>query len=93
MALPCSSNSALDTHIDLKVARLARIDPPTKVELIRSGGAEILIFVCEGDRERTSCNMRSPNPGKSVEPPANTTCENRVDLKSISLFIIEFTKT
>jgi hypothetical protein len=31
--------------MDLKVARLARIDPPTNVEFIRSGGAEILIFV------------------------------------------------
>ena len=31
-AVPCSSNSARETHIDLKVARLAKIEPPTKVE-------------------------------------------------------------
>jgi hypothetical protein len=43
------------THMDLKVARLAKMDPPTlRRGEVRSGGAEIRILVCDGDRERTS---------------------------------------
>ena len=78
--------------MDLKVARLPRMDPPTNAELTRSGGAEIRILVWEGDLDRTSYSIRSPNPGRRVDPPARTTCEKSVDRRSISDFMMESTK-
>lgn len=58
---PSWYSSAL-THIFLNVLRPARILPPIQVEYLRSGGAEILIFVSLNASFFTSCNSLSPNP-------------------------------
>ena len=55
----------------LKVASEARMDPPIHVDRILSGGAQILMRVSLGASRRTSDSRRSPNPSKSVEPPAS----------------------
>mmetsp|Transcript_9146 Transcript_9146/g.19522 ORF Transcript_9146/g.19522 Transcript_9146/m.19522 type:complete len:149 (+) Transcript_9146:1-447(+) len=84
MALPCSSYSSLVTHMFLKVAKLAKILPPTHAESFLSGGAEIRILVLSGARALTSYSNRSPNPGNIVDPPDRTMFEKRVDRRSIS---------
>ena len=67
---------------------------PIQTELNLSVGAEIRIFVFFGEFacDLTSVKSLSPNPGKSVVPPERTICENKILLKSKSVFIIEFTR-
>jgi len=88
--LPFSSYSCLDTHIFLKVAKEAKMEPPTHVDNVRCGGAQILILVSRGASFRISLNKRSPNPSNMVLPPARIMSENMVLLMSISHFKMEF---
>jgi hypothetical protein len=48
MEAPSSSYSSALTHIFLKVVKVAKIEPPIQVEYLRSGGADILIFISLG---------------------------------------------
>ena len=67
---------------------------PIQTELNLSVGAEIRIFVFFGEFacDLTSVKSLSPKPGKRVVPPERTICENKIRLKSKSVFIIEFTR-
>jgi len=48
MAAPDSSYSALVIHMEAKVLRLERIDPPIQTLNLLSGGATTLIFMVLG---------------------------------------------
>jgi len=74
---PDSSYSFRVTHIFLKVASEAKMDPPIHVEFIRSGGAQILILVSRGANFLTSESKRSPKPSNKVEPPASMISEKK----------------
>lgn len=91
---PCSSYSAFDTHMDLNVAKDARMDPPIQVLYNRSGDAAILIFMSLGDKEclRTSFSNRSPKPGNMVLPPESTIFAYIVLRKSVSHLMTHRTK-
>ena len=71
-----------------------RVFLPIHTELNLSVGAEIRIFVFFGEFacDLTSVKSLSPKPGKRVVPPERTICENKIRLKSKSVFIIEFTR-
>ena len=91
-AAPTSSYSALPTHMVLKAAKLAKIDPPDHVINFLLGGAEMRIFTSvqfDACANRlTSFNKRSPYPENMVEPPASTICENKVFRRSRSVLKI-----
>lgn len=59
--------SSAEIHIFLNVLRPARIEPPIQVEYLRSGGAEMRIFVSRSASFLTSCNSRSPKPVRECE--------------------------
>jgi hypothetical protein len=67
------------THIFLKVANAARIDPPIQVLYFLSGGANILIFVSFGADNFTSLSKRSPNPVNMMNQRQETrTIQNEI---------------
>merc|ERR1719192_2835676 len=67
MEAPDSSYSSLEIHMDWKVEREARMEPPIQTEYFLSGGAMILIFMVLGARAVISFCMRSAMPGYMVE--------------------------
>merc|ERR1712088_551356 len=73
MDAPDSSYSSFEIHIDWKVEREARMEPPIQTEYFLSGGAMILIFMVLGARAVISFCMRSAMPGYMVDPPDRTT--------------------
>merc|ERR1719272_497578 len=74
---PASSYSALVIHIDWKVPRADRMDPPIQTEYLRSGGAMILIDMVGGASAVISLDRRSARPSYMVEPPEHTTLAYR----------------
>ena len=71
---PCSSYWARVTTKLLNVANDARMLPPVKACVNRSGGAEMRRRACAGARALDSANNRSPKPAVRVVPPLTTTC-------------------
>lgn len=69
---PDSSYSSLEIHIDWKVEREARIDPPIHTEYFLSGGATILTLIDAGANAVISLDIRSLIPGNMVVPPERT---------------------
>merc|ERR1719423_409779 len=86
---PDSSYSSLVTHIDWKVEREARMEPPIQTEYLRSGGAMILILMVEGARMVISFCIRSAMPGYMVVPPDSTVFAYRSLRMSTSHFMME----
>jgi len=89
MAGPDSSYSAFEIHIDWKVDREARMDPPIHTEYFLSGGAMILIFMVGGARAEISFCMRSAIPGNIVDPPDRTVLAYRSFRISMSQAMME----
>jgi hypothetical protein len=70
---PDSSYSCFEHHKFWKVLSEAKMEPPIQTEYFLSGGATILTFILEGEREVNSFCIRSAIPGNMVVPPDNTT--------------------
>lgn len=70
---PLSSYSCLEHHKFWNVEREARIEPPIHTEYFLSGGATILTFMLDGDKDVSSFCIRSAIPGYIVVPPERTT--------------------
>merc|ERR1712124_169266 len=85
---PASSNSSLVIHMDWKVAKEERMDPPIHTEYLRSGGATTLIFMVGGARATISLVRRSWMPGYMVEPPDMTTLPYKSLRMSTSHFMM-----
>merc|ERR1719391_1676708 len=72
MEAPDSSYSSFEIHMDWKVEREARMEPPIQTEYFLSGGAMILIFMVLGARAVISFCILSAIPGYMVVPPEST---------------------
>ncbi|CAL6059957.1 Conserved_hypothetical protein [Hexamita inflata] len=54
MTAPTSAYASLVIHMDSKVGRELKMEPPTKTEYLRSSGAEILTFFPAGTKSQSS---------------------------------------
>ncbi|CAL4111441.1 unnamed protein product [Meganyctiphanes norvegica] len=86
---PDSSYSSLVIHMDWKVDREDKMEPPIHTEYFRSGGAMILIFRVDGARPTSSFCILSAIPGYMVVPPDITQLAYKSFLMSTSHFMME----
>lgn len=73
MLAPFSMKSDLEIHMEVKVLRLLKIEPPIQVRNFLSAGPFTLTGMLEGTREVNSFSNLSGVPGNMVDPPLRTT--------------------
>ena len=73
MVSPNSSKSALVIHMEPKVERVERVDPPLQTMYFLSGEAMTFTFIVAGASPFISLYSHSPKPSNMVVPPDRIT--------------------